>query len=273
MKISKIIIFLLFVIIILLLGNIYFFKEQEMSNFSKTDVSPELKHKMIKMNIWSSSCPVPVERLKLLKISYYDFDGNEHNDGKIMVFDVLADHVLSIFYQLHKNKFPIASINLINEYNGNDLESMKANNTSAFNCRVINNSDKLSIHSYGMAIDINPQQNPYLLTDYVSGKTTIPVYPANGMEYINRLNIRAGMVETVIDYNDNSNVVDLFKNHGFTVWGGGWNFPVDWQHFQVSREQAETLASLSYEEGVKYFDTIAKKRVVPAVYQPQENIE
>lgn len=37
----------------------------------------------------------------------------------------------------------------------NDNKSMSANNTSAFNYRVISGTKKLSNHSYGLAIDIN----------------------------------------------------------------------------------------------------------------------
>lgn len=256
---KKFLIGVFFIILCFISYNLYISEEKKMSSFSKIDISADLKQDMIKKNIWSISCPVPINRLKLLRVSYIDFDGNEHEDGEIIVFDVLADHVLSLFHELYIRKFPIASISLINNYNGDDLESMKANNTSAFNCRVIKNTSKLSIHSYGMAIDINPQQNPYLLTEYESGKVTIPVYPPLGMEYINRANIRAGMVETVIDVKNHFTVIDLFNQHGFSIWGGKWNFPIDWQHFQLTRTQAEELSNLSYEEGVEYFSKLTYK--------------
>jgi hypothetical protein len=195
----------------------------------------------------------------LLKVSYVDFDGNEHHDGKLVVFDVIADHVLTIFHELYLKKFPIANINLMNEYDGNDEKSMRDNNSSAFNCRNVAGSDIFSLHAYGMAIDINPQQNPYLLTQYDTGKTTIPIYPPQGMEYINRRNIRSGMVETVIYDHNKLTVVDLFQQHGFSIWGGDWNFPVDWQHFQLTRKQAEDLANLSYEQGLEFFEQFTRK--------------
>ncbi len=246
---------------LILLSYIFFIKESKyMRNFSKTTLGSELRREMIKKNTWSTNCPVHLDRLMLLKVSYVDFEGNEHHDGELIVFDVLADHVLAIFHELYLKKFPMASLSLMNKYEGNDEKSMKDNNSSAFNCRNIKDSNLYSIHAYGMAIDINPQQNPYLVTEYDFGKTTIPVYPPQGMEYINRRNIRAGMVETVI-YNDSKNmVVDLFKQHGFSIWGGEWNFPVDWQHFQLTRKQAEELSKLPYEQGLVFFNALTTKK-------------
>jgi hypothetical protein len=245
-------------IFILFIGyNVLYMKKSEMESFSKSNLDSKLRQDLIKKKIWSSQCPVALDRLNLLKVSYIDFDGKEHHDGKLMVFDVVADHVLAIFKTLYQQKFPIASINLINDYNGDDKASMAENNSSAFNCRTIGNSKLSSIHSYGLAIDVNPQQNPYLITQYEFGKVTIPIEPALGMEYINRANIRAGMVETVIDTNSKETVVDIFRKHGFTIWGGKWDNPIDWHHFQLTREQSEMIIRLSYEEGLEFFNRLA----------------
>lgn len=228
-----------------------------MKFFSKHSINKALKEEMIKKNIWSDQCPIPIERLNLLYISYIDFDGKENHDGKLIVHDVAADHVLEIFKALYENKFPIASIRLINEFDGNDEKSMESNNTSAFNCRKTLNN-KLSIHSYGLAIDINPQQNPFLSTNYEMGKLNIPTFPPQGMEYINRRNIRSGMVETVLFEESGETVIDIFAKYGFTVWGGTWDNPIDWHHFQVTQEQAQIISELSYEEGKKFFNQITK---------------
>ena len=236
--------------------NLIYQNKMPMKNFSKAPLSQAFKQDMIKKNIWSPKCPVFLDRLNILKVSYIDFDGNEHDDGNLVVLDVAADHVLSIFKQLYENKFPISSVNLINEYKGNDEKSMEDNNSSAFNCRNIPDSKVISIHSYGLAIDINPLQNPYLITNYQPGKTNIDVFPPQGMEYINRRNIRAGMMETIINSTTKTTAVDVFKQNGFTIWGGNWNDPIDWHHFQVTRKQAETLAQLSYDDGAKFFNEI-----------------
>jgi len=37
-------------------------------------------------------------------------------------------------------------------------------------------------------------------------------------------------------------VVDVFAAHGFLVWGGDWNFPIDYQHFEAGdRDFAQRL--------------------------------
>jgi hypothetical protein len=251
---KKYILSICFVIIFLVTYLIYNFstKDLSMKNFSKSSISQELAKDMIENNIWSDNCPVPLNRLSLLNLSYIDFDGVEHQDGRLIVHDVVADHVIEIFKKLYENKFPINSIKLINDYKGDDDKSMEANNTSAFNCRNIANSKNISIHSYGLAIDINPAQNPFVEID----GAMVAVHPALGVDYLNRRNIRNGMVET--SFASGQTVVDIFNQHGFTVWGGNWNTPIDWHHFQVTRQQAEMVASLSYEDGVKFFNSFAK---------------
>lgn len=253
--------FIISILIIYVGYNFMYQTTEPMQSFSKAPLSSDLREDMIKSEIWSPECPVSLDRLNILKISYIDFDGNEHQDGKLVVHDVVADHVLEVFQNLYDNKFPIFSMNLINEYDGDDNKSLEANNTSAFNCRTIMNSNNLSIHSYGLAIDINPIQNPYLLTEYDSGKTSVEIYPPQGMEYINRRNIRTGMVETILNNTNKSTVVDVFCKNGFTIWGGSWNYPIDWQHFQVTREQAESIANLPYEEGLEFFNSLVTKAV------------
>lgn len=249
------------VVIIYLGYNFMYQTAIPMQNFSKSRLSSDLREDMIRKNIWSPECPVSLDRLNILKISYIDFDGNEHQDGKLVVHDVVADHVLAVFKNLYENKFPIFNMNLINDYNGDDKKSLEANNSSSFNCREVVNGTRMSIHAYGLAIDINPLQNPYLATEYESGKTSVEVLPAQGMEYINRRNIRPGMVENILNNTNKSTVVDVFRKNGFTVWGGDWNYPIDWQHFQVTREQAEAIAKLSYEEGVEFFNNLVSGKV------------
>jgi hypothetical protein len=126
----------------------------------------------------------------------------------------------------------------MNHYDGNDDASMADNNTSAFNDRAITGGGAVSLHAYGLAIDINPIQNPYAKR---SG-ATLMFSPPSGVENANRLDDRpwkkprSGMAEKVID---------VFADHGFLTWGGYWDDPIDYQHFQVSRKLAEELAGLA----------------------------
>jgi hypothetical protein len=186
--------------------------------FSISPVPNHLTEDMTRKNIWNEKCPVAISRLKLLNLSYYDFEGNHHSDGKMIVIDTIAEKVLEVFKELHKRKFPIAKIKLMNDYNGDDELSMADNNTSAFICREVTGGGRISLHSYGVAIDVNPIQNPYISIDNLQVK----ISPKEGANYINRTNIRPGMVEPV---------VDVFTSNGFIIWGGSWNDPVDWMHF------------------------------------------
>ena len=49
---------------------------------------------------------------------------------------------------------------VVDDFGGNDERSMRADDTSAFNCRLIPGTGIWSQHAYGLAVDINPLQNP-----------------------------------------------------------------------------------------------------------------
>ena len=191
--------------------------------FSIEKIPYSLSVSMKSKNIWTSECPVSIESLRLLNITYYDFE-NKLLSGQIVAHEKVAKNVISIFEELLKIRFPIKKISLIDDYNGSDQLSMSDNNSSCFNYRKIANSDIISMHSYGLAIDINPVQNPYIFDSKIENK--LEIWPDEGKLYLNRTNQRAGMVEQI---------VTLFAYYGFTVWGGSWNEPLDYHHFQIDR--------------------------------------
>lgn len=148
----------------------------------------------------------------------YDFEGNV-KQGELIVNAALADEVMDIFYQLYLEKYPLTSVLLVDEFGGSadDIASMTANNTSAFNYRLISGTQRISFHSNGIAIDINPMLNPYVVGDIIS--------PENGLPYADRSIDFPGK----IDYNDLC--YQLFIERGWT-WGGDWKIQKDYQHFQ-----------------------------------------
>ena len=176
---------------------------------------------MKKYNIWSEECPVPLNDLRVVTVTHYNFDAKIIT-GEIMVHKNIAEKVVNIFQELFDRKFAIHSLKLIQEFEGNDILSMEANNSSAFNFRKIANTNKVSQHSYGIAIDINPVQNPY-----IKNNNEIIIQPQSGKDFLDRTNIRSGMVEEI---------VDLFKDHGFN-WGGDWTSLKDYQHFEYPLEK------------------------------------
>lgn len=197
-------------------------------------LSAEYKALLINNHLWYPACPVNLSRLREVTVNYYDFQDHLHTDGKLIVLDVMALQTAAIFSELEKRHFPINKIKPTSAYHGDDESSMEDNNTSAFNCRpVTGNKNQFSLHAYGVAIDLNPLQNPYIgFKENASGEAF--VLPKNATQYVNRIFQVPGSSESV---------VAIFANHGFREWGGHWHAPIDYQHFQVPRSTVEEWMS------------------------------
>ncbi len=166
---------------------------------------------------WHSGCPVPPSNLRMLTLSYWDYQGKAR-EGRLIVNREVADEVAAMFKELYAHKFPIEKMQPIEQYGGSDDQSMAANNTSAFNCRDKTGlPGQFSNHSWGRAIDINPLTNPY-----VKGTKVLP--PA-GRAYLNREREYTGGIQK------GGFVVELFRKHGWE-WGGNWKDRQDYQHFE-----------------------------------------
>lgn len=165
-----------------------------------------------------AGCPAR-EDLSLLHIPYRDFE-DRTRFGEMIVARTAADDVLSAFAYIYAaGGFPIASMRRVDAFGGNDMASMNANNTSAFNCRVVQGTTVLSEHGKGLAIDINPIENPYV------GATLLQ--PDAGARYRERSTSAPGMIH------EGDMVVEAFRRVGWT-WGGGWKQAHDYQHFSRS---------------------------------------
>lgn len=184
----------------------------------------ELSQK-IKLKITGGSYPkkfnsdftsISYEDLSYIKVKYYDFEGVQHNDGEIIVNKVVAQDIVEIFYELYLEKYPINSIKLVEEFDSSDELSMSANNTTAFSYRKVETEDKLSWHAFGLAIDINPLYNPYVIGNNI--------YPQNALKYKDR----ALNFEGKINHDDLA--YKLFIDYGWK-WGGDFTYSKDYQHF------------------------------------------
>jgi len=167
--------------------------------------------------------------LRYLLLPHYNFSGNIQV-GELIVNRNIAEDVRSIFMELFSEKYQIEKMHLVDDYwTGNadstDSNSIEHNNTSAFNYRAATGSSNLSQHAYGRAIDLNPQQNPYV--SYSSGKAKWD--HANANAYIDR----TGGKDHVITHEDIA--FRIFSAHGYT-WGGDWNTIKDYQHFERKQE-------------------------------------
>jgi D-alanyl-D-alanine carboxypeptidase-like protein len=122
----------------------------------------------------------------------------------------------SVFRSLYNAKFTIRRMRLVDHYGANDMKSMKADNTSAFNCRFVAGTTTWSQHAFGLAIDINPVENPFVDGDHVS--------PPNGAKYADRSLHKRGMIHL------HDVVWHAFDDLGWG-WGGTWVGAQDYQHF------------------------------------------
>ncbi|MBE5842371.1 MAG: M15 family metallopeptidase [Butyrivibrio sp.] len=166
-------------------------------------------------------CTISLDDLRYVGLLYVDFDGNTQS-GEMICNKAIAQDLLEIFSELYNNGYQIESIKLIDEFDGDDTASMLANNTSCFNYRVVEGTNRLSNHAKGLAIDLNPLYNPYI-TYNKDGSTNIS--PEGSEAYADR----NASFPYKIDENDLA--YKLFKEHGFT-WGGNWNSVKDYQHFE-----------------------------------------
>ena len=154
--------------------------------------------------------------LRYLQVRYVDFEGQEQA-GELVCHRDIAEDLLFIFRELYKARYPIASIRLIDDFDASDEASMTANNTSCFNYRSIAGRTSLSRHALGMAVDINPLQNPYVREEVVR--------PAAGRPYADRSQAFAHKIDR------NDLCYKLFRSKGFS-WGGAWRSAKDYQHFE-----------------------------------------
>ncbi len=167
---------------------------------------------------WRPGCPLPPEKLRLVDLDYWGFDGQTHR-GQLVVHQDLTAEVIAVFEQLFRLRYPIERMRTVDHYPGADDElSMRDNNTSAFNCRDIPATGDWSPHAYGRAVDINPLQNPYVdrRGDY---------QPANAGPFVDRTRTDPGVLH------DGDPAVRAFTDRGWR-WGGYWRTPKDYQHFE-----------------------------------------
>lgn len=194
------------------------------------EISPvtlEIKNRMVKGNSWKKGCPVGLDDLRYLRITHWDFKGGTAV-GELIVHAEVAENVTRVFEELYAIGYPVKQMKLVSDFNGNDWQSIEADNTSALNCRSATGSKKWSKHAYGKAIDINPIENPYISrTGYISHKASEP--------YRKREHNPARGVADKAMLLKNDQATRIFEKYGWT-WGGDWAPVKDYQHFAHTSE-------------------------------------
>lgn len=171
-------------------------------------------------------CPKEImERQALFSVVYVSIDGKYHQ-GQIVVERELQSDVEDLFALMLEQKFPITLAKPIEAFDWEDEASMSVNNSSAYNHRVIKGTPKLSLHTFGFALDINPKDNPVI----VDGKVD---QPANGFRDLNNPHTLTA----------DHFAVEFMKERGW-AWGGDWQSFQDYHHFEKPLATQEYLTYL-----------------------------
>ena len=192
------------------------------TRFAGRILSPLPAHLLREMRgeTWHAGCPVPLNDLALLRFNYRGFDG-EVKRGPMVVNASVARDVLGVFRTLFHADFPIRHVALAKRFRPNADPDSRGSVTASFNCRPIvtpaGPGDRFSMHAYGLAVDINSLQNPYVASDgYTRNRFARP--------YRDRSLDLPGMIHP------GDVVVRAFTEIGWE-WGGDWNSGKDYMHF------------------------------------------
>lgn len=185
--------------------------------FTAEEIPAAVQERMIGVSYPREGALIQLSELRYLRLAYVDFDGNPQV-GEMICNAAIAQDVLEIFQALYEARYPICSIRLIDEFGGNDEASMRADNSSSFNYRVVSGTTSLSNHAKGLAVDINPLENPYI-------NRKGEVEPATAGAYVDRTQDFPHKID------ENDLCYKLFVERGFT-WGGTWQSVKDYQHFE-----------------------------------------
>jgi hypothetical protein len=163
---------------------------------------------------------VPLSDLRLLTVPIWGFDGRERT-GQLVVHETAAAPLQRVFRQLHELRFPIRHMRLSDFYEQKRV--YPADVSASFECRQAvpspctggTGTGSWSNHSYGLAIDINPVENPYVGCGMTRNK--------RALSYVDRSKMRPGMVTPA--------VIAAFAAIGWE-WGGAWSGNTkDYMHF------------------------------------------
>ncbi|MDP9443884.1 MAG: M15 family metallopeptidase, partial [Actinomycetota bacterium] len=176
-------------------------------------VTPQVRERMGAS--WSPACPVGLDALRYLTVSYRGFDGAPHT-GELVVNAQVADDVVAVFRSLYVEGFPIEEMRLPTTADLEAAPTGDGNNTASYVCRAARGQKTWSQHAYGLAVDINPFHNPLVKKDLV--------VPELASAYVDREQVRPGM------HVRGGAAVRAFRSIGWK-WGGDWRSLKDYMHF------------------------------------------
>jgi hypothetical protein len=173
---------------------------------------------VLRRSTWQPACPVDAEDLRWVRVSFWGFDERRHT-GELLLNAAVAQNVVTVFEALWRARFPIEEMRVTRPDELEAPPTGDGNNTGAFVCRPVTGGSSYSQHAFGLAIDVNPFQNPYVRGDLV--------LPELASAYLDRERSAPGMVRP------GGPVVRAFTAIGWE-WGGDYRSLKDWQHFSLT---------------------------------------
>jgi hypothetical protein len=179
---------------------------------------------------WREGCPVAPADLRLVSVTYLGFDAKPHR-GELIVNARIASRTVTVFRTLYAARFPIRRMETSEKFltaddfaaDGSFVERLDVpdtvDDTASFMCRPTTQASSWSAHAYGLAIDVNPLENPYVK----DGK----VVPINGRPNLQRSKNLPGLIHA------GSLVIRAFAAAGLS-WGGNWRSLKDYMHFTAT---------------------------------------
>lgn len=176
---------------------------------------------------WRAGCPAPLAQLRLLTVTHRGFDGESHI-GQLVVDETAAAPLARVFKQLYILNFPIRHLLLSDSYGPKSAQPTDGDVSGSFECRqavpspcsqgTSTGTGTWSNHAYGLAVDLNPVENPYVGCSRTRQRSSLP--------YLDRSRLRPGMVTPA--------VVRAFRSIGWG-WGGAWTGSTrDYMHFSAN---------------------------------------
>jgi hypothetical protein len=174
-----------------------------------------------KAGVWHNGCPVGMSDLRVLTVTYRGFDKHNHT-GQLIVNKKAAAPLTKVFHRLYVIHFPIHHMTLKSVYvnppkDGDPSGSFECRQAVPSPCSGGTGTGSWSNHAYGLAVDLNPVENPYV----GCGMSRDP----KAQSYRDRSRHRPGMVT--------AQVRKAFASVGWG-WGGSWaGNTKDYMHFSV----------------------------------------
>jgi hypothetical protein len=178
-----------------------------------------IRHRSQVRYSWHPGCPTAPSALRLITMTYRGFDHRVHT-GRLVVNAAVTGKLILVFRKLFAMRYPIRSMVPVDAFHGSDFASIQADNTSAFNCRDATGSSSWSEHAYGLAVDLNPCENPYVAADGYEAHQRCRMY-------VDRSLPDPGVIHA------GDKVVRAFASVGWG-WGGSWLGARDYQHFSAN---------------------------------------